>query len=82
MHRDSTGTEIPIRPGAVNWMTAGRGIVHSERTAAEVKARGSRLFGLQTWIALPAAHEETNPAFAHLSLFRLAICWVCDRTVP
>jgi redox-sensitive bicupin YhaK (pirin superfamily) len=67
MHRDSLGTEMPIRPGAVNWMTAGRGIVHSERTATEVRARGSRLFGLQTWVALPVAHEETAPAFAHHS---------------
>jgi redox-sensitive bicupin YhaK (pirin superfamily) len=65
MHRDSLGTEVPIRPGAVNWMTAGRGIVHSERTPPTVKARGARLFGLQTWVALPAAHEETAPAFAH-----------------
>jgi redox-sensitive bicupin YhaK (pirin superfamily) len=65
LHRDSLGTEMPIRPGAVNWMTAGRGIVHSERTPTEVRARGSRLFGLQTWAALPAAHEETDPAFAH-----------------
>jgi redox-sensitive bicupin YhaK (pirin superfamily) len=65
MHRDSLGTEVPIRPGAVNWMTAGRGIVHSERTAPELKASGSKLFGLQTWVALPTAHEETDPAFAH-----------------
>src|SRR5512143_2004034 len=65
VHRDSLGTEVPIRPGAVNWMTAGRGIVHSERTASEVKARGAKLFGLQTWVALPRAHEETEPAFAH-----------------
>ena len=48
MHRDSLGTEVPIRPGAVNWMTAGRGIVHSERTAPELKASGSKLFSLQT----------------------------------
>jgi hypothetical protein len=46
IHRDSLGTMMPIRPGAVNWMTAGRGIVHSERTSPELKARGSRLFGL------------------------------------
>jgi redox-sensitive bicupin YhaK (pirin superfamily) len=65
MHRDSLGTEVPIRAGAVNWMTAGRGIVHSERTPTRLKARGSRLFGLQTWVALPTAHEETDPAFAH-----------------
>ena len=56
---------MPIRPGAVNWMTAGRGIVHSERTSPELKAHGSRLFGLQTWVALPAAYEETDPSFVH-----------------
>jgi redox-sensitive bicupin YhaK (pirin superfamily) len=56
---------MPIRPGAVNWMTAGRGIVYSERTSPELKARGSRLFELQTWVALPAVHEETGPSFAH-----------------
>src|ERR1700746_621108 len=66
IHRDSLGTMMPIRPGAVNWMTAGRGIVHSERTSPELKARGSRLFGLQTWVALPAVHEETGPSFAPL----------------
>src|SRR5215469_6123484 len=60
IHRDSLGTMMPIRPGAVNWMTAGRGVVHSERTSPELKARGSRVFGLQTWVALPAAHEETH----------------------
>ena len=65
IHRDSLGTMMPIRPGAVNWMTAGRGIVHSERTSPAMKARGSRLFGLQTWVALPAAREETDPSFAH-----------------
>ena len=65
IHRDSLGTMQPIRPGAVNWMTAGRGIVHSERTSPALKARGSRLFGLQTWVALPAAHEETEPGFNH-----------------
>lgn len=65
VHRDSLGSMQPIRPGAVNWMTAGRGIVHSERTSPELKASGSRLFGIQTWVALPAAHEETEPAFTH-----------------
>ena len=65
IHRDSLGTMMPIRPGAVNWMTAGRGIVHSERTSPELKACGSRLFGLQTWVALPAVHEETDPSFVH-----------------
>jgi redox-sensitive bicupin YhaK (pirin superfamily) len=65
VHRDSLGSMQPIRPGAVNWMTAGRGIVHSERTSPELKASGSRLFGIQTWVALPAAHEETEPTFTH-----------------
>jgi hypothetical protein len=65
MHRDSLGTELPIRPGEINWMTAGRGIVHSERTGPERRARGDRLHGLQCWVALPAAQEEIAPAFAH-----------------
>lgn len=67
VHRDSLGTMQPIRPGAVNWMTAGRGIVHSERTGTELKARGFPLFGIQTWVALPAAHEEADPSFTHYS---------------
>ena len=73
IHRDSLGTMMPIRPGAVNWMTAGRGIVHSERTSPELKARGSRVFGLQTWVALPAAHEETNPSFIHYEATELPV---------
>ncbi len=64
-HRDSLGVVQSIRPGAVNWMTAGRGIVHSERTGPRARAAGSRLHGIQTWIALPRAHEETDPAFFH-----------------
>ena len=65
VHRDSLGTALPIRPGAVNLMTAGRGIVHSERTAAEHRGGGEKLHGLQLWVALPAADEEMAPAFAH-----------------
>src|SRR5262245_14718095 len=65
MHRDSLGTAVPIRPGAVNWMTAGRGIVHSERTAPERRAEGDHLHGLQMWVALPADKEEMAPDFAH-----------------
>ena len=65
LHRDSLGTVQAIQPGAVNWMTAGSGIAHSERTAPEVRARGGPLSGIQSWVALPQAHEETAPAFAH-----------------
>lgn len=65
LHRDSLGTEQAIRPGAVNWMRAGRGIVHSERTAPSLKKTGQRLFGMQTWVALPQALEESDPLFVH-----------------
>jgi redox-sensitive bicupin YhaK (pirin superfamily) len=65
VHRDSLGTALPIRPGAVNWMTAGRGIVHSERTAADHRDGGEPLHGLQLWVALPTTDEEGSPAFAH-----------------
>jgi redox-sensitive bicupin YhaK (pirin superfamily) len=64
-HRDSLGSDQPIMPGDVNWMTAGRGIAHSERTGAALRASGGRLFGIQSWVALPRAAEETSPAFAH-----------------
>jgi redox-sensitive bicupin YhaK (pirin superfamily) len=65
MHRDSIGSEQVIRPGEVNWMTAGHGIVHSERTPPELRTAGSVLFGIQAWVALPRADEETEPAFTH-----------------
>jgi redox-sensitive bicupin YhaK (pirin superfamily) len=65
LHRDSVGSVQPIRPGEVNWMTAGSGIVHSERTRPELRATGSSLFGIQTWVALPKGMEETAPSFAH-----------------
>jgi hypothetical protein len=65
VHRDSLGTAMAIRPGAVNWMTAGRGIAHSERTAPERRGGGERLPGLQLWVALPMTQEEDAPAFAH-----------------
>jgi redox-sensitive bicupin YhaK (pirin superfamily) len=64
-HRDSLGSEQTIGPGDVNWMTAGHGIVHSERTPPGPRADGHALHGLQTWVALPQAHEETAPAFHH-----------------
>jgi redox-sensitive bicupin YhaK (pirin superfamily) len=65
MHRDSLGTELPIRPGELNWMTAGRGIVHSERTPPSLRTAGSSLFGIQSWVALSAKDEETMPGFVH-----------------
>lgn len=65
MHRDSLGTVQRIEPGAVNWMTAGRGIVHSERSPDDLRPGGPKLHGIQTWVALPQAHEETEPAFSH-----------------
>jgi redox-sensitive bicupin YhaK (pirin superfamily) len=64
-HRDSLGTQLPIVPGDVNWMTAGRGIAHSERTDAALRGGVNRLFGIQSWAALPKTMEETAPAFAH-----------------
>jgi redox-sensitive bicupin YhaK (pirin superfamily) len=65
LHRDSLGSQQIIEPGAINWMTAGRGIVHSERTPPEVRRTGSRLHGIQLWVALPKEHEETAPEFHH-----------------
>jgi redox-sensitive bicupin YhaK (pirin superfamily) len=65
LHRDSLGTVQPIRPGEVNWMTAGRGIVHSERTPERLRAEGPLAFGIQIWIGLPAAQEEVEPSFVH-----------------
>ncbi|WP_141736166.1 pirin family protein [Oligoflexus tunisiensis] len=65
VHRDSLGTEQVIRPGAINWMTAGRGIVHSERTDSQKRQGGERFHGIQVWVALPLEHEETEPFFHH-----------------
>jgi redox-sensitive bicupin YhaK (pirin superfamily) len=65
MHRDSLGTEIAIRPGELNWMTAGRGIVHSERTPQALRRTGSKLYGIQSWVALASDDEERAPEFIH-----------------
>jgi redox-sensitive bicupin YhaK (pirin superfamily) len=65
LHRDSLGYAQPIRPGDVNWMIAGRGIAHSERTPPELKQTGGPLHGIQCWVALPVEHEEMEPSFSH-----------------
>lgn len=65
IHRDSLGFVQPIRPGAVNWMNAGRGIVHSERTGDEERAAPTRLHGIQSWVGLPLDREESAPGFFH-----------------
>lgn len=72
-HRDSLGTELPIAPGAVNWMTAGKGIVHSERTSDENRKNGQNLFGIQTWVAMPKQFEEIDPDFEHQSADALPV---------
>jgi len=72
-HRDSTGVELEIRPGDVNWMTAGRGVVHSERSPAQARSGAQRLFGLQAWVALPAESEEVAPSFQHRGKSELPI---------
>ena len=81
LHRDSLGSVQAIRPGDVNWMTAGRGIVHSERTPAHLRAAGGRVHGIQTWVALPRGHEEAAPAFAHHAAATLPIVELPGVTV-
>jgi len=78
-HRDSLGSQQPIAPGELNWMTAGRGIVHSERTDAAELVRDRQVFGIQSWVALPKAFEETAPAFEHVAMDRLPL--IEDRGV-
>ncbi|MDQ1158142.1 redox-sensitive bicupin YhaK (pirin superfamily) [Sphingomonas sp. SORGH_AS 950] len=72
-HRDSLGTDLMIEPGAVNLMTAGHGIVHSERSPGETRPQGSILSGIQTWLALPEAQEEIDPAFEHIGAEALPV---------
>lgn len=73
LHRDSLGAVKTIQPGAVNWMTAGRGIVHSERTRPDRRRAGERLYGLQAWVALPAKAEESEPGFIHVPAHLLPV---------
>jgi redox-sensitive bicupin YhaK (pirin superfamily) len=67
MHRDSLGSVQTIVPGELNWMTAGRGIVHSERSPDDLRAAGGRFHGVQLWVALPLADEESEPTFEHVA---------------
>ena len=64
-HKDSLGSDLVIKPGEVNWMTAGRGIVHSERSPTSQRVAGAKLSGIQTWVALPKDQEEREPSFQH-----------------
>jgi redox-sensitive bicupin YhaK (pirin superfamily) len=73
MHRDSVGSEQAIVPGEVNWMTAGRGITHSERFE-RARREGGRMNGIQAWVALPAEYEETDPEFTHYGIEHLPSC--------
>lgn len=66
LHKDSLGSEVEMEPGAVNWMTAGKGVVHSERTPDRYKNSTARLHGLQIWVALPKELEDTEPSFSHI----------------
>jgi len=81
LHRDSLGTVQPIRPGDVNWMTAGRGIVHSERTPPELRGEPSPIFGIQAWVGLPARHEEAEPAFLHVGAADLPVMQERDARI-
>ncbi len=72
-HRDSLGSFATIRPGEVNLMTAGKGIVHSERSPADERAKGAQMYGMQTWLALPDGKEEIDPAFEQVKADRLPI---------
>jgi redox-sensitive bicupin YhaK (pirin superfamily) len=81
LHRDSLGSVQPIRPGDVNWMTAGRGIVHSERTPGGLRETGGPAFGIQSWIALPKAKEETAPSFVHHGKAQLPVIEDAGATV-
>ncbi len=73
LHRDSEGNELEITPGEMNLMTAGRGIAHSERTPQGVRQSGGGMYGIQSWIALPEAHEETAPSFQHFDAAKLPV---------
>jgi hypothetical protein len=83
-HRDSLGSDLSIKPGELNLMSAGSGIVHSERTSEAAKALGPKLFGIQSWVALPETHEEDAPAFVHYPTDQLPMIedhGICVRVI-
>jgi hypothetical protein len=73
MHRDSLGSVQRIEPGAINWMSAGRGIVHSERTPSDLRTRPHRVHGMQLWVGLPQSLEQSEPTFAHTPAEQLGV---------
>lgn len=77
MHKDSIGSDIEIQPGAVNWMTAGKGIVHSERTPEYLRNQEKTLHGMQIWVALPKELEDMEPSFTHVDADSLP-AWSAD----
>ena len=81
LHRDSLGSVQRIEPGAINWMTAGAGIVHSERTPQDLAGLPHRTHGLQLWAALPFAHEEDAPNFAHTAASAIPVAMVDGAVV-
>lgn len=81
IHRDSVGSVQRIEPGAINWMTAGRGIVHSERTPEELRPVAHRMHGLQMWVGLPVALEECEPSFVHTPASHIPTLTVGDASV-
>ena len=80
-HRDSTGADQVIRPGELNWMVAGRGVTHSERTSATARSGPNSLFGIQTWLALPDAQEDMTPMFEHFGRQALPVIEDSGMTV-
>ncbi|MEM9670499.1 MAG: pirin family protein [Pseudomonadota bacterium] len=80
-HRDSLGTNQMIYPGEVNWMIAGKGITHSERTSPETRAGRHSLYGIQTWVALPEKDEDMNPAFEHHEKAALPLIEDTDKSI-
>lgn len=81
MHRDSTGVEMEILPGDVNWMTAGKGVAHSERSSADARSKSQKMAGLQAWVALPDDQEETAPSFEHRGKRELPVLSEGGKTI-